>query len=99
MPDVSVLDVLLYGEQIGTLTLVQGTQTLCTNEVDGHHCNPKSRRLDAGSPERVQLKHPTKPRVTVPRNFFLLIAAAELGTSASFGSGQMIIALACISLS
>ncbi|MCK1424956.1 type II toxin-antitoxin system HicA family toxin [Bradyrhizobium sp. 147] len=48
---------------------------------------------------QVQLKHPTKPRVTVPRNFFLLIAAAELGTSASFGSGQMIIALACISLS
>ncbi|MCK1530761.1 type II toxin-antitoxin system HicA family toxin [Bradyrhizobium sp. 182] len=36
---------------------------------------------------QVQLKHPTKPRVTVPRNFFLLIAAAELGTSASFGSG------------
>lgn len=28
MPDVSVLDVLLYGEQIGTLTLVQGTRTL-----------------------------------------------------------------------
>lgn len=36
----------------GTLTLVQGTQTLCTNEVDGHHCSRKSRRLDAGSPER-----------------------------------------------
>lgn len=52
MPDVSVLEVLLYGEQIGTLTLVQGSQTLCTNEVDGHHCSPKSRRLDAGSPER-----------------------------------------------
>jgi serine/threonine-protein kinase HipA len=28
MPDVSVLEVLLYGEQIGTLTLVQGTRTL-----------------------------------------------------------------------
>ncbi|MCK1734343.1 HipA domain-containing protein [Bradyrhizobium sp. 138] len=28
MPDVSVLDVLLYGEKIGTLTLVQGTRTL-----------------------------------------------------------------------
>ncbi len=28
MPDVSVLEVLLYGEQIGTVTLVQGTRTL-----------------------------------------------------------------------
>jgi serine/threonine-protein kinase HipA len=28
MPDVSVLDVLLHGEQIGTLTLVQGSRTL-----------------------------------------------------------------------
>jgi serine/threonine-protein kinase HipA len=28
MPDVSVLDVLLYGEQIGTLTLVQGSRSL-----------------------------------------------------------------------
>ncbi|WP_247296169.1 hypothetical protein [Bradyrhizobium sp. 179] len=89
MPDVSVLDVLLYGEQIGTLTLVKGTQTLCTNEVDGHHCSPKSRRLDAGSQKgsQVQLKHPTKPRVTVPRNFFLLIAA-ELGTSARLARGK-----------
>lgn len=28
MPDVSVLDVLLHGEKIGTLTLIQGTRTL-----------------------------------------------------------------------
>jgi serine/threonine-protein kinase HipA len=28
MPDVSVLDVLLHGEQIGTLTLIQGSRTL-----------------------------------------------------------------------
>lgn len=28
MPDVSVLDVQLYGEQIGTLTLIQGSRTL-----------------------------------------------------------------------
>jgi serine/threonine-protein kinase HipA len=30
MPDVSVLDVLLHGEQIGTLTLIQGSRTLFT---------------------------------------------------------------------
>ena len=28
MPDVSVLNVLLYGKQIGTLTLLQGERTL-----------------------------------------------------------------------
>jgi serine/threonine-protein kinase HipA len=28
MPDVSVLNVLLYGDQIGTLTLIQGSRTL-----------------------------------------------------------------------
>ena len=41
MPDVSVLNVLLYGKQIGTLTLLQGERTLFAFE-EFLYCGYKS---------------------------------------------------------
>lgn len=69
MPDVAVLEVLLYGEQIGTLTLVQGTRTLFAFNK-GYINNPERPTLSLSFKDQpgIRSRHARHraPRTTIP---------------------------------